>query len=487
MAQPRSSIGVELEFLLAWTTADKVRFRTPACFEKSNGCPMVLPTNTRPNQRSTVIRSRLEATIAKALENHRGDRVIENDDDVLRDRNAYHLRSYRDWKADEDASVCLPPVLDGDLGGEHFNDYQYHPVEIRSPALWATDASFEEIRLVVQALAGEYWILTPPSAGLHFHYGNGKDYIPLQNLRRMAAFLIATDPILVQLHPESRRDNDYCLSNRLHSRVAYGLPAATAARGIGAQDVEEEAEFPGAFDRRNRNPRADPGPLPRERGRRRRVMFARGDLTGYGVFRPGFPDFLPDPPPRDFRPLDIPFAVREILRCLNAPTVAQLMQATEIDRPAYSFISYVVANYKRPRMTAARVARQQAKRTVEFRQQASTMVPEEVVARGRLAVRLCEFAATADLEELWKIVLDCTTGEVSGRWYDVFDLLAELDLNKETKVLQRAVARFRGEEVPAEFDKDDDEKVVPEVNARSRTWLDLLPRWLRSLISRNRA
>jgi len=502
MAQPRSSFGMELEFIVAYTTAEKPITNVPKCFEASKGGPMVLPAGNRSSlQTEDLVRSRLETTIAKALENHRGDHLIKTDNEVVGDSNAYHLRPYRDWIVGQDNSVFFPPELQGQ---EHIREYEYQPIEIQSPALWATDASFEEIRIVIQALADEYWILTPRSAGLHFHYGNGKEYIPFQNLRRIAAFLLAVDPIIVQLHPDTRRENDYCLSNRLYSRVAHGLPAAIAARQIGAQDVEEEAEFPTAFDRRNRNPRLKPGSITRqsqswfqyqqlrqrrqERDRKRKVMFKRGDLTGYTFNRCIFlANVLEggDGENKDVLPLDIPSAVREILRCLNAPTVAQLMHESEEERPAYSFLSYLTESYRRPpRMMGFRPARKQPKRTVEFRQQASTIVPEEIVAHGRVVVRLCEFAANADLEELWKIVLDCTTAEASGEWYDVFDLLAELGLNREARVLQRAVARFRGETVPAEFDEDEEE-VMPEENAERRTWLGRLPGWLRLIIPRD--
>ncbi|KAI1757693.1 putative amidoligase enzyme-domain-containing protein [Xylaria castorea] len=451
MESSKSSIGVELEFLIAVAEADQ-ELNVPEMFEYSTGAPIVLPPGElkRGGELFNIISRRGTRTLASAIAERRGTRVVQNEEETLSNPEALHLRGYREWIFGTDLSVYLP---DEQSQQRYMNDYRWCPIEISSPALWATTESWAEIREVVQAFKDEYWMITPPSAGMHYHYGNGIEYIPFVKLRRMAALLVAVDPLIAQLHPAHRKVDDYCLSNRLYSRIAHGRPAAATSRELGAEYVEAEPEFPGAR----------PQPKPVARPFRRRtpnliVPFRRGQLEGYNFdemfyhfFRAsGYnDDDVNDPNPR---PLEIPLAVREILRCTNCPTVAELMRYGPYitDRPAYSFKAYTQHFYKQMVMH---------KRTVEFRQMASEMDPDAVVAHGKVVVRLCEIAAEMELEELYQIVLDCAVAEVNGDRYDVFDLLADLDLEAEAKVLQYTVARFRGETVPESIvdDQEQDE------------------------------
>ncbi|KAI1122325.1 hypothetical protein F5Y10DRAFT_76708 [Nemania abortiva] len=511
----RSSVGVELEFLVCVATAGQA-LDVPERFENANGGPIFLDPESNDLDARFRVQSRIQETITNAVAQHRGARVVELEDYQRQqgsraDTDAIHLRPYRDWTVGEDPSVRL----EGDdiltVQFERFmNRYDWRSVEIASPALWVADESWEEIQAVVQALRDEFWIFIPSNAGMHYHYGNGKEYIPFGNLRRIAALLVAVDPILVQLHPEHRRENPFCHSNRLYSRIAHGRPAAVTSRELGAEDVEEAPEFP----------TVQPLPAPAARPFRQRsssftVPFRRGQLTGY-TFRPqiflgsGFDEdnaaFLDDVNENDgpiteedeiarnqnVRPLEIPYAVREILRSVNAPTVAELMRYSALigDRPAYSFLAYSLNRYRQLLRDGNRVSREQNKRTIEFRQMASTMEPDEVVAHGIIIVGLCEFAAEASLEDLWKVVLDCTVAEVDGDWFDVFDLLADLGLTSEARVLQYAVAQFRDEDIPEEHsadgdvddgDYDDDENApVATERVERRSWWRRLLGWYSS-------
>ncbi|KAJ8131013.1 hypothetical protein O1611_g2616 [Lasiodiplodia mahajangana] len=488
----KPSVGVELEFLVCVAVSGQP-LNVPRRFENSNGRPVCVPAGV-----SVIIagrdevEDRIKRTIKSTLSQHRGSRVLklEDPENLLDDQletDSLHLRYYRDWSVDTDPSVILAPN-DEVYNEAHITEYHWHSVEIASPALWATDESWEEIQAVVEALHNEFWIITPTTAGMHYHFGNGKEYIPFSKLRRIAAFLVAVDPIIVQLHPESRRANGFCRSNRLYSRVAHGRPAAIASREIGAEYIEEEPEFPGIR----------PQPVPVSRPFYKRTVdfvapFKRGQLTGYEFFAETFFDTgyaedrdiasrFPDGNYSTVRPLDIPFAVREILRCVNAPTVTELMRygPSSVDRPAYSFLAYTKGRYRRLIHLGNQVDRRdQHKRTIEFRQMAPTMEADEVVAHGKVIVRLCQFAAEADLEEFWKVVLDCTVAEVSGDWFDVFDLLAELGLTAEARVLQDPVARFRGDVIPEELEDDGEEENIQVAAEREdrRSWWRKLLRW----------
>ncbi|KAI1358444.1 hypothetical protein F5Y08DRAFT_116240 [Xylaria arbuscula] len=444
-----SSIGVELEFLIGIAEHDSP-MNTPARFQ-SGGSPLVLPTNVRRCENALPhVRKQLQHVIDQALSrlNQQGDRVIKSETEALGDPELLHLRPYTGWSIGTDPSFTIPQEIQDTE--PYIDEYSWFPAEISSPALFATEASWNEIRAVVQAIKDEFWLITPPDAGMHFHYGHGKAYIPFAQLRRIAAFLFAVDPIIVQLHPEFRRANGSSLSNRLYSRLAHGRPATDISREIGARDIEQAGEDP----HRQTIPTSFPMPFSRpvyERTPDLVIPIARGMLIGYTFIEEIFRSSgYPQDNKGEARPLDIPAAVHEILQSPNATTVAELMRfnADTGDRPAYSFRSYTLGLYKRMIRSNGEInAGFQNKRTIEFRQMASTMEPEEVVAHGNIVVQLCEFAAEAPLSDFWKVVLDCTVAEYTGDWFDVFDLLAELSLVPEAHVLKNAVVRFRGEAI----------------------------------------
>ncbi|KAF2971924.1 hypothetical protein GQX73_g1667 [Xylaria multiplex] len=435
-----SSIGVELEFLL--------------CYPKAN-LPVKIPlrdiTGSQFRPPDQAINAMIEEILrvvdnaVDSLGRGGGDYVLTRESRAPED---IHLLRYRGWETRPATNYYFP----SEARDERFaRIYLWYPFKVISPAFWATDESWNEIHTVVQAIRTQLNVIIPPGASTHFHYGNGKSYIPFNKLRRIAALLVAVDPMIAQLNPEYKRNDDSALSNRLYSRIAHGRTAADIAREIGAEYVEGEPDIPV----RRRRPIAYPIRIHRRRPDSRfdfAVPWRRGQLTGYSfsreIFRSsGFPQDNFD----ELGALEIPVASREILRSPNAPTVAELMRygPQRNDRPAYSFLAYTLGRYKRVLQINGEIdARSQYKRTIEFRQMASTLNPEEVVAFGKVVVRLCEFAGEADLDKLWNLILDCAVAETHNTWYDVFDLLGELGLISEAKVLYHPVARFRGEKVP---------------------------------------
>ncbi|RWA07445.1 hypothetical protein EKO27_g7660 [Xylaria grammica] len=492
MASFTPSVGVELEFLL--------------CVRKSD-IPVRLNRGPRPSPDSTnslgpqildFMKDKITSTMrnATSLLPQLGDRVITSDEEAA-EPDGLHLREYRDWTVRVARRYHLRPQP----RDEHFvRSYQWYPFKIASPALWATENSWAEIRAVVQAVKDELDILIPPGAAMHFHYGHGKEYIPFKKLRRIAALLLAVDPLMAQLHPVYRRQDETALSNRLYSRVAHGRSAQAIARTLNAENIEEEPEVP---VRRRR-------PVPYRREHRRRPNFIcqykRGDLKGYGfhswIFsNSGYPEDneeLVGPGINDLGPVEIPPAVREILQSPNAPTVAELMRYGPLpdDRPAYSFQAYTAERYKQVvRATSQFRPAVQNKRTIEFRQMASTFNPMEVVAHGKVIIRLCEFAAEASLSELWNTILDCAVAEDYGNWYDVFDLLGELGLVAEARILQQSVARSRGETLPDNPEEDAEEEDSPLTRETSEpgqlvgrseeglSWWEERPEWYGGLFA----
>ncbi|KAI0009623.1 hypothetical protein F4779DRAFT_361749 [Xylariaceae sp. FL0662B] len=354
---------------------------------------------------------------------------------VAREQESTHLQAFRDWVVKDDRTVKLPIEVGTH---RHVQKYRWKSVEITSPVLWATEASFAEIHEVVKAIAETYWVYAPPSSGLHWHYGRGRDWIPFGNLRKIAAFLHAADPILVQMHPQSRHNNnDYCASNRFYTAVAHGVTAAQGKVETEAEEVEEEAV---TITKLESGFKSEPKASAKKRSDFP-FAFGRGSLPGYvfneDIFEHTTPNLTSqgyDDSRVQLQPTSIQSAVREIFLCTDALTLSLLMSYL-VFRPAYSF-QWALAP-RRSRKT-------QEKRTIEFRQSAGTMDADEVVAHGRIAVRLCEFAAAANPADLWKMILDFASAEARRDWYDVFDLLVELDLVEEAKVIERRLVRERG-------------------------------------------
>ncbi|KAI1214709.1 uncharacterized protein F4807DRAFT_455161 [Annulohypoxylon truncatum] len=131
----------------------------------------------------------------------------------------------------------------------------------------------------------------------------------------------------------------------------------------------------------------------------------------------------------NFSPTPLLEAVAEILRTTNRENIAELLR-TPI-RSAYNFQQLAW----------------EVKRTIEFRQAASTIDPAEVVSRARIAVRLCEFAANATHQQLHKMFFDFSVAEVDPRWLDVYDLFVQLDLRPEARVVQAALTGTISESV----------------------------------------
>ncbi|KAI0148523.1 putative amidoligase enzyme-domain-containing protein [Xylariaceae sp. FL1272] len=418
-----ASFGLELECLIA-VARNNQPLTVPEMFQHSSGGPLFVPSQTASSQSFAASRPVIQRAIATALNGFKGKRVISPEQDN---------QPYKDWAVERDTSVLFPPEL---RSLPKMGDYTWQTVEITSPALWHDESSWREIKLVVDAIARDFWVLTPETAGIHFHYGNGPDYIPFFQLRRLAAFFFAADPLLCQLHPPHRHGNMFCASNRLYSYIARGGTPDEAH----SQWVEAPPEIRNAA---NTNPTRSAA--------RRNFPIKRGTLPGYNSKNL----FSTDSDSEDGNApaiKDIPGAVAEILRSTNAPTVAELMSLKPLDideRMAYNFNNYRQSRYRPSTESDARNGLLLTpgmsggeKRTIEFRQIASTMDSAEIIAHGKAIMRLCEFAKTSSLHELWSVVVDCAVSETDREWYDVFDLLLKLDLQEEARVLARAVANY---------------------------------------------
>lgn len=77
-----------------------------------------------------------------------------------------------------------------------------------------------------------------------------------------------------------------------------------------------------------------------------------------------------------------------------------------------------------------------AAQTVEFRQAASTLDPDSVVAWVRVLVNLTCVALHSRMEEFSRLVHCCAKAEREPQWYDAFDLLVDLDMPRTAQFIQ---------------------------------------------------
>ncbi|KAI1138622.1 putative amidoligase enzyme-domain-containing protein [Hypoxylon sp. FL0543] len=446
------SFGVEMEFWVFYVTEDQGPVVVPNGMESHPGKPIYIrDTPHRAYEVEKSLKTRIRdfvQTLPLATVLPPG--INTSIADML-NADALHLRHYRQWNVEDDLTLDhLPPELEAVSGPSS----GWVGVEVISPALWATDDGFDQVRKVCEFINNNFWTYTHPIAGLHIHVGNGKKYFPNHSLRQIAALLYAADPILAQAHPEHRHNNGFCPSLRLCSKLSLGETANGAAAPLEQLNAPTDSSlfkirsfFRSLFGRRPPHPRT------RRHARER-------EMDGFPP-RPKKPMFVPnsqrDPADRRASPSE---AFGILMGQTSRKQICTLM-TTSILRPAYSFHDSDLTT----------------KRTIEFRRPASSVDPAEVVAQARIAVALCEFAANPDEERFHKIILDCDTADEHPGWYDVYDLLLDLDLRPEARVVHAALKGTLNESVRKEYWSSRRFPIENNSHPYTRNLVNILPLW----------
>lgn len=133
-----------------------------------------------------------------------------------------HDMSLDCWTITEDSTI-QPPAAEGDE-----KRYVFQKIEVVSPAFLATEGSLAQIREICLLIIRTYRTCGGPSTGLHVHVGNSTRGFDSETLQNVMAMLWTFEPQLETLHPEHRRNNDYCLP----LRRASGLTLRMAAENI---------------------------------------------------------------------------------------------------------------------------------------------------------------------------------------------------------------------------------------------------------------
>lgn len=423
----KSSFGVELEFLVA-VRLETEQYSTQEYEIGRPGQPVFIPESECTYDRVDIC---CYNTIQSTIEQHLGivnpaTRVLPPGQPAADDHES--LEGYSKWAVKPDYSLMLPGHY-GILG--KYCGYHWVCVEVTSPALWATRESFEEVRKVCEILRTNFLTLITDSCGLHIHWGLGNSWVPIHHLRKVAALLLACDPLLAQLHPDSRKDNYHCLSNRYFSEVAQSTLSAKQVNEF----IDGEALESLAFGQCG-------GRVASSRMFSRRI--AAGSLEGY--------PFKPDQAPMSVEnfhpslrvPQSISKAARELLSCSLPEAVGRLMQSSSrisTRKLAFNFRNYIPGFY----------GESDVKRTIEFRQCAGTLNGDEVIAFAKLYIGLCEFAGKATINDLWCLILSCAEAEAAaGEWPDVtgddvFGILIKAGLIREAEALQAVILERQSE------------------------------------------
>ncbi|KAI1415408.1 putative amidoligase enzyme-domain-containing protein [Hypoxylon sp. FL1857] len=403
------SFGVEMEFYICWARrGTEGSAPVPEPFKSHPGGPI----STVPVALQTYAAENLDTRIRQFVQGLPAPATVVPSTQIQMndvDPNLEHLRYYQEWQVVSDMSLV---PLHGDLVSQRGRDWGWTGVEVISPALWATDENFNHVRKVCEFIRNTFWTSTHRSAGLHVHVGNGKDYFPIPSLTRLAAFLYAADPILAQCHPEHRHMNGYCSSIRLGSMIA-SQDATDSEPDPAELEQGSEPTPPQWFDISSFFQNlftCTPKPPVNMRNKEEREEDRFPPRPRKAVY---------DLPRGRISLLD---AVRALLRQTDRVQIANLM-FTDL------FGSSCV--FPDPDM--------EMKRTIEFRRAASSVDAAEVVSQARFAVSLCEFAINSTQEDFKKTILDFDTSDDHPTWFDVYDLLIELGLRPEARVIYAAL------------------------------------------------
>lgn len=427
-----SSFGVELEFLVAVRLETEQYYTQEGCEIGHSGQPIFIPESQCTNNSVDLC---CYKKIKRVIERHLGNvnpatRVLPPGRPSVDDYKS--LEGYSEWTVKPEYSLMLPENQ-GILG--KYGGYHWVCVEVTSPALWARPESFDEVSKVCEILRTKFLTLITDSCGLHIHWGLGNKWIPVDHLRKIAALLLACDPLLAQLQPESRKDNYHCLSNRYFSEVAQRAFSAEQANVL--TDQEETLERL-AFDQ------CDGGRLEHADSSHtfsRRIV--AGSLEGY----PFKPDQVPVSVENSHAslrvPQSIPHAARELLSCSLPETVGRLMHSSSrisTRKLAFSFRNYIPGFY----------GELDVKRTIEIRQCAGTLKGGEVIAFVKLFIGVGELAGKTTIKDLWYLILKCAEAETAAAEWpdvagdDVFDILIAAGLAQEAGALQAIILERQG-------------------------------------------
>ncbi|KAI1375180.1 putative amidoligase enzyme-domain-containing protein [Hypoxylon crocopeplum] len=327
---------------------------------------------------------------------------------------------YKDWQVVIDLSIKLDGML-----SEDYDSLCWKGLEVVSPAMYATEASFKEVEAVTDMLRATFRTAVPPSCGLHVHVGAGTESFDLDTLKKMAILCWAGDQVLQQMHPVNRRYNDFCMGPRVLSKLANGFKAVdlnpTGEKAL-ATTKRKVLIWQLALD----HPSRSESQLDFIRTFQRCAHPTEASEEEQDACRNGCTVFFPDEPPQRNRNVGIIPGAKELWGCNGTYSVAALMSTG--NRGAYNFDNYDRNN--------AKTLSKGSKKTVEFRQAAGSLDGHWVATYAKICVGIGRFARDFCDGTICRLVYDCYTAELEYGSYDVLDFIIDICLVEEAKVVQ---------------------------------------------------
>lgn len=229
---PLLTYGVELEFLVQFVLGDGKDIHHPQKPPSVTRLPQTLVdelSHFSPSSESwkKKVSSFLQTLIREVLRDARvpvepdvyPPTLKEEYPRALEDLPTRRLLRYQKWVVKGDDTVCKPPE----------NGYGYAGIEVTTPRLDGTDASFMMVRYVVNLLTAKFRITVNDTCGLHVHVGCGGGF-DLTGIRRIMGILYSADRLLATLHPPIRRFNRWAPSIRDRSGLARGMTASDCSK-----------------------------------------------------------------------------------------------------------------------------------------------------------------------------------------------------------------------------------------------------------------
>ncbi|CAG8961363.1 hypothetical protein HYFRA_00013824 [Hymenoscyphus fraxineus] len=148
--------------------------------------------------------------------------------------NMWTLTSQKSWAVDTDTSIVAPNIRGED---DPNSNYHFHRVEICSPILLFTEMSLAAVAEVCGILSSNFRIHLNASCGLHVHIGNGMDGFAVETLRNLMATVFTFEPTIDKIHPANRRNYPRICP------MAPGLRFCSRLRQMQPPEVDSLSEY----------------------------------------------------------------------------------------------------------------------------------------------------------------------------------------------------------------------------------------------------
>lgn len=352
---------------------------------------------------------------------------------------------------------------DGSVVETEFRAYRWVGMELGSPALFADDNSFTEIKRVVSLLRAELRLRINETTGFHVHVGLGSESLPSRAVLRLAQFLWCADGMLSHLHPPERMLSTYCPSIRHESYLARREPDSPRWDGdstmVDGQDTTSESQFAAVSDRvavLQQSIGFFPA-LEARSGTSRLQRFSPvrtnpfEDVDAQQRYRAQWRQERETKTRREFLLVRWPsggltdMSVTSVLGGLLALCQPEMRTDAPLAVRKISIPDDQRANYNCNAYRYRNVGRGPRRMTVEFREATGSLDASWVEAWAKITSRIVGFCLEAREEEFVEVLMRVLEAELAYEAnqaisrYDVIDLLNDLGMSEEARFVEERI------------------------------------------------